>query len=297
MTLKLKTLVEDRYDFADITIDLHRDMIGSVYIIRHNDIKYVLKVYKETYLKEGLLSIGIISYLNENNGPVPKIIKTKSDKNYVTFNNKIMVIFEFIEGKEVILESHENEILESIQKIHKIMNNYKGNLIKRDFSFYVLRYIDILENKEFDPNKIKELKKYGHNFYNVVTHTTFKFCHGDLHTGNMIYNKNNEIIIYDFDAAGFFNPLTDYSTLYNVTDFNNFNTNDIDQTYNILNDMKKFTEKEILQMIAFIPLRHYELIATIISVKGEENISESFYDEQYKWIKDFYDYYISKRIS
>ena len=92
MISKLKTIVEEHYEFTDININLHRDMIGSVYIIKHNDIKYVLKVYKETYLKEGLLSIGIISYLNDNNGPVPKIIKTKSDKNYVTFNNKIMVL-------------------------------------------------------------------------------------------------------------------------------------------------------------------------------------------------------------
>lgn len=289
----LRRFIRDEYGFKELQLTVHREMIGTIFLLEVDEKRYVLKQYKEVYTEEAIRSIDIMCFLNNNNAPVPKVLYTKTQKPYVVYRNKVIVIFEYVEGKDVCFAEHEKGIISSLDKIQKVMSKYPKELPKRDYWFYVLRYIEYLESIHYSKEKVNRLEYYGKYFYDRISDGDFAFCHGDLHTGNMIYTKDNKIIIYDFDTAGMFNPLIDSVTLIDSSNFNDFQKSDILNTYTMLKKRDTFSQDEILKMIAFIPLRHYELIATIILNKGDSHISSGFHDQQYDWIQRFYRYYTS----
>ncbi|AUD63725.1 hypothetical protein BK010_09025 [Tenericutes bacterium MO-XQ] len=287
----MKKIIEKAYGITIIEMKLFRDMIGKVYHVKSNDKSYMFKIYRSHEKESALSSVSIMRYLYENQGPAPKIYNTLSNQPFIQLEGKTGVLFDYVEGEVADKNKHEKPILESVFLMHKLMNSYPHSLIERNHLFYIDRYIEILDTINFDQIKTNKLKLMGDYFFDQVKHLKKGFCHGDLHTGNIIIDHRQSAMILDYDVSGILSPMVDYMTYFDQTNFNKLNRKDVMDTINVLKKHKFIHQDMIRFMMAMIPVRHYEIIATIIKAQGLEDIAHSFFEEQYDWITKFYEIY------
>jgi Ser/Thr protein kinase RdoA (MazF antagonist) len=105
----------------------------------------------------------------KNQFPVIPIVLAKNNAAYVETNindeRKIFILYEFIEGEEPNPENTE-EVGELIGKLHRIMENYSGELPLRDKHFFIERYIEIMRIKKYD--KVEAFREYGDDVWERV---------------------------------------------------------------------------------------------------------------------------------
>lgn len=286
--MDLKNTLEDAYGIDIVDIELFRDMIGKVYHIQTQKCSYMFKIYRKSNIETAYSSLEVMRYIYEHQGPVPKVYLTQSRASRVKMKGEIGILFEYVIGEHADKTKHETQILTSISKIHQIMETYPHQLIKRDQTFFIDRYLDILKSAGFDNQKINEMKDMGIYFFNMVKKLHQGFYHGDMHTGNIIINPDDKAIMIDFDACGILSPLIDYMTYFDRTNFNQFHEKDLIETVNILKKQMFIDQISIKDMLAMIPVRHFEIIATILNAQGLSDDDNTFFEQQYQWVKQFY---------
>jgi Ser/Thr protein kinase RdoA (MazF antagonist) len=268
----------------------HRHMIGDVYFINTNHSDFVVKIYKPKLKAMAERSILVMHYLSSRKGPVPKVILTKEANPFIDVNNHLIFLTERIDGEEV--HNIEDDFL--INQCHReflsLMGHYKGELITRNHAFYVERFIKLLIKNAYPKEKRVEMKDMGDYFFDQIKYLPKGICHGDFHTGNLIKYKN-QIYLLDFDAIAYFSSHIDLVTMNDLTDFNQYRREDLVQIIERLKQIIPENGHLIKPLMAFIPLRHFELIATIAHANGFESMTESFLNQQYDWVKSFYDDY------
>lgn len=287
------------YDINVEKIKLHRDMIGYVFIVFDGKKEFILKISRPINKLKAFQSMEIMDFLFLNNYPVPKIYKTKIDKeSYIKLDMpegiSIACLLEFIKGYEPNINDNIERLGGHIGKLHSLMKKYPKKLISYNKEFYIDRFIKLLEVNNYDSDKIIQLKDYGKELWDYMQRLPKSFCHGDLHSGNMIENNENTFFLFDFDVASNTNSTIDVSTICNQTNFNFFSANDYDKTTKTFNEFYSGYVKEtdlsyyeIKAIYHFIAIRHYELIATISEVKGIKDNSIEFLNQQYNWLMNW----------
>ncbi len=276
-------------------ISLHRDMIGYVYFVKSSTKKYVLKLYRHFNTEQALQSIEIIQYLKQNNYPVVSIVFTQHGRYFIELTMPegkcIGILFDYIDGIEPNRENELASIGRQVGELHEIMSKYPNPLIIRGKEFFIDRYITILREVLYCPLRIKDLEDYGQEVWDRMSGLPHGFCHGDLHTGNMLKTKSNEYILFDFDIASYSHSVIDVAILSDGTNFNNLTEFAYDNTkrtfekfYQGYSKIITLSDAEISAIFDFIPIRHYELIATITDCQGLDSLSPAFIDEQYGWL-------------
>lgn len=286
-----------KYGLSVKMITLCRDWIGQVYIITADNAQYVLKLYKKKRVEEILPTIEVVDYLYRQGCYVPEVVHTLADELYTVIDDNVAVLSEYIEGLEVDRDSSLHQIGVMAGQMHHLMKDYQGKLIKRDQSFFIQRYLDILDAKKY--RQIDEFLSIGETLWQNVSQTQTGFMHGDFHTGNLFLEKGR-IVIYDFDACGIGFPAYDIATMCDATDYffvgaNSFQTEREQLTKNVdtfLNGYTKYcriTEEELATISSFIALRHYDIQATIITTLGLDCVDEEFLNRQLKWLHAWLD--------
>lgn len=289
----IKNQVENFYDIKIEYIKHLRSMIGHVYTLQNEKQKYILKINRPKNKKSSIHSTEIIDYLYKNNYPVVEIIKTKNNENYFEIETKegvcIGYIYDYVEGTEPNIEKDITKIGQQIGLFHNILEKYPKNILTRGKEFYIDRFITLLEDFNYDKNKTTELNDYGIVLWNEMEKSKRGLCHGDLHSGNMLLYKG-KYVLFDFDTSSYTFPLIDVATLCDTTNFNKLIESDFDK---IMNRFEKFyngyikernlEDTDIKNIFNFIPIRHYELIATI-TINEKSPLNKSFSDQQYEWI-------------
>lgn len=224
---QIKDILEKEYNIKVINITEIDRGTSNIFKIETEKEQYILKEFirkrkKETIIKE----INIINFLKERNIKVPRYVQTVKGDFYIENEGRIIIVQEFIDGytidnntgnyKQVIecanilgklikelIEypelSDENIIEESfsknrvylgIEKMKKLKDNLKENNI----------YKDQIEN---DINyRIKILKEIARDFdFDIIKKITILNSHGDFCSQQLIYNKNQEPTIIDFEKA------------------------------------------------------------------------------------------------
>ena len=140
---------------------------GNVYEIITNDKRYIAKIYNN--LNHAINMINIHHDLLNNDVLIPSIIKTKDNKDYVINNNRIIVLYSYLEGIKIENMDFDNDLIikiaQNVKKIHNIHNSYNLDT-----------YIKDKNNKRLS------------------------LIHFDLTKGNILYN-NGDIGFIDFDDA------------------------------------------------------------------------------------------------
>jgi len=276
-------------------IYLHREVVGFVYFLKSSSKKYVLKLYRHFNSEQAIQSIEVIQYLKKNNYPVVSIVPTEEGSLYVKFTipegQCIGILFDYIEGIEPNLKTEISNIGEQAGEFHSLMDKYSEPLIKRGKEFYIDRFIEILYKIKYNPSKIKEYESYGEELWSSMERLPHGFCHGDLHTGNMLQSKEKEYILLDFDAVAYSYSIIDVATICDDTNFFKLDEGAYDRTkrafqrfYEGYSRKRALSQDEMSAMFDFIAIRHYELIATLANIRGLECLSYSYIDEQLDWL-------------
>jgi len=95
------------------------------------------------------------------------------------------------------------------------MEEYSGELIKRDKQFYIGRYIGILRKVQYP--RIDEYIAYGDDLWEKIRDLPRGYCHGDMYDGNIRKTPDGKLYIHDFDTSceGF--PMYDTTLICDMT--------------------------------------------------------------------------------
>ncbi len=302
----LLKIINESYLIGINQIALHRDMIGRVYFCRGGASRYVLKLYRCHHTENALNSISVLQYLRDNGYPVVSIVPTYTGEMSIMLDTPegrcVGILYDYVLGVEPVIETDIANIGAQIGRLHEIMKRFPCRLPKRGKEFYVDRYVSILKEVEYSPPRIVKLEELGGRLWKRMELLPRSFCHGDLHSGNMIQTHSGDYVLLDFDVASQAHSIIDVATLCDCTDFNNLNSLAYDSTmqrtaefHQSYSKISTIGQTEIDAIVAFIAIRHYEIIATILSCEGLQGVSRPFLDEQYEWLLQWEDLCQSKR--
>jgi Ser/Thr protein kinase RdoA (MazF antagonist) len=298
-TDSLRDMLNTCYPVCIDQLHLHRDMIGYVYIAagaaKRGVKKYILKLYRSFDSENALRSIGILQYLQQQDYPVVSIIPTRAGASHVVIDTpqgrSVAILFDYLEGPEPDRKTEIVALARQVGRLHQVMQTYPHPLLRRGKDFYVDRYLAILQELDYPPSRIADLADYGSACWSRLERLPAGFCHGDLHTGNMCQSAPGRYVLFDFDIASRTHALIDIATLCDDSDFNRFDAAAYDRTRQVFERFyqgyrreREMNDAEIAAIFDFIPVRHYEIIATITQCQGIEELSRAFLDEQYDWL-------------
>lgn len=293
----LLEIVRRWYEVDAERMELHRHMIGHVYFVHGRACTYVLKLYRHFHTDNALTSIGVIKYLTENTYPVVPIIPARTVDPYIWVDcpggRCVAILYKYVQGVEPNIETEITHIGQQVGWLHELMKGYPNPLPRRGKAFYIDRYISLLKQLEYPPAKIRELEALGERLWNVMALLPAGFCHGDLHTGNMLQTGPGVYVLMDLDVASKTHSVIDVASLCDGTDFNNLSELGYDRTVQRLTAFYEgysrhgtlgAADADLEAVTAFIAIRHFELIATITACQEHDRLSRRFLDEQYEWL-------------
>lgn len=292
MDIYKKTL-KDYYGLEVDGIDLLRKGGNLTYIIWSKEKKYILKEMSETFTKSLEKTVSLLDYLQDEDFPGPRLVKTLEGHSYVHFllNDKILVLFEYIEGREAENPSM-NDLGCLVASLHKLMDNYKGPLELLDRSFYIDRYLNVLKALDYHDVGYKRYEAYGDYLWSQVGKIKRNFCHGDLFIGNIYQDHSHKLYIMDFDTAALGFSTYDIALVCNETNYFDFKEEDflktrrnMDEFLNAYTRIRTLDPYEINHMDHMIGMYHYALQATIVDIHGLACIDHDFIDKQWLWLE------------
>ena len=287
-------------------IELHREMIGKVYILHSSNNKYVLKTFRNFKTDDALQTVQILDYLNANSFPSVSIIRTEHNDSHIILSQQdgccVGILYDFVEGTtpDGIIEAE--TIGKQIGELHNLMTGYPHKLTKRTKIEYIEDYVSIMRELDYQSNKILELEHYGNELWERITKLPKGFCHGDLHTGNMIKNSRGDYVLLDFDEASGDYPSMDVAYMSDDTNFNRFYESMYDKSmrlydrfYSGYSKVRSLSDNEFHAVFDFIAIRHFQIISRIVRCQGLQSISKEFCEEQYGWLTKWKELCIKKQ--
>lgn len=269
--------------------EMMRDAGSVSYTVFSGNDKYFLRVIKPAFLDTAVMGADIQVFLQNQGFPVPPVIFTKDNLPYVRMDNGLFILYEFIEGSESNPEQDAEAIGALIGKLHNMMREYTGELVKRDKHFFIGRYIDILSRKQYP--KVDEFLIYGNVLWNKVRDLPRGYCHGDMYDGNIHKTPDGKFYMLDFDTSceGF--PMYDLTLICNKTHYFDFDERGYEKSKGILSRFlpeylkyNALSQKEINAFYDMIALYHFALQATVIENYGLDCVDNAFLDKQLDWL-------------
>ncbi|WP_339188577.1 phosphotransferase [Paenibacillus sp. FSL P2-0121] len=287
--------IKHSYQINIENINLHREMIGRVYFLQNQEKKYMFKIFRSFKTDDALQTVRILDYLKANSYPAVSVIRTVQNDSHIILSSQagscVGILYDYVEGATPDGKIEAKSIGTQIGKLHNLMERYPEKLIRRTKFDYIDGYISNMQDLQFDPGKILELNHYGNELWERFTRLPKSFCHGDLHTGNMLRNECGEYILLDFDDASGDYPSMDVAYMCDATDFNHSNESMYDQImrlyerfYSGYSTTRTISSNEFKALFDFIAIRHFQIISRIVQCQGLQSISKEFCDEQYSWL-------------
>lgn len=287
--------IKHSYQINIENVKLHRDMIGRVYFLQNEEKKYMFKIFPSFKTDDALQTIRILDYLKAKSYPVVSVIRTVQNDSHIVLSSQngscVGILYDYVEGTTPDGNIEAKSIGTQIGKLHNLMERYPEKLIHRTKFDYIDGYISNMQALQFDSDKILELNLYGIELWKRITRLPKVFCHGDLHTGNMLRNESGDYILFDFDDASGDYPSMDIAYMSDATDFNHLHESMYDQTMRLYerfyagySTTRTMSSNEFKAVFDFIAIRHYQIISRIVQCQGLQSISKEFCDEQYSWL-------------
>lgn len=181
--------------------EIGRGANGIIYSLNNSQI---IKVYPENYdikkIDEEFNKAKII-YDSGIKSPKPFEITKIDDKiGFIMEKVKGTVLTKQIASNPSKLDSYMKEMVESIKKIHSIdAKNFNIQSVKEKYRNALINCGEYYSKEELD-SLLKLLTS--------IPEST-NLLHGDLHTGNIMVNENDELVIIDFLELGYGHPIFD----------------------------------------------------------------------------------------
>lgn len=194
------------------------------YRLEVKDKKYLIKIFNNERDKKQILDY-IIKYnlLEENRIKCPRIIKKDEAINIEIDGIQLfLIIMEYLEGEDLyssqesITQEQLEDLIEIIKDVHKIQNKIECIYDDYHISNFNKTYdmcISYMEEKWINIG-IKLKKEYKKIDFSKMPKT---FIHGDLHKGNILKDKQNELYLIDFASCGYSYRIIDIVEFINNT--------------------------------------------------------------------------------
>jgi Ser/Thr protein kinase RdoA (MazF antagonist) len=282
-------MINEKYHISFNRIEMIRDMGSASYSVFSDGSQYFLRVINPAFFDTAITGADIQMFLQNQGFPVPAIILTNENLPYSRTDNKLLILYEFIEGKDSDPEQEAEAIGALVGRLHQAMKAYPGILVKRDKHFFIGRYIDILRKKQYP--RTDEYLAYGDALWEKVKDLPRGYCHGDLYDGNIRKALDGKLYIHDFDTSceGF--PMYDPTLICNMTQYFDFDERDYDRSNHVLSrfvpEYKKYNTISPAEADAFhelIAIQHFSTQATVMEIFGLDCLDESDMDNQLDWL-------------
>ncbi|MCH4886295.1 hypothetical protein EZV73_01885 [Acidaminobacter sp. JC074] len=263
-------------------------------ILESTNGKYVMKTANDAFKDTMNDSLDILLFLETKDFNVPRVIKNLSGDCVTEFDDNTIILYEYIEANEIEPIFDYKKLGTLVGELHLHLSDYKQDLLIRDKYFFIDRYIEILTKKNYDINKIEKYKRLGDFLWTKLEKLEKGYCHGDLHTGNIILDKKFEYNIIDFDTSCMAYSIYDVMIVCNLTDYFEFNETALKETYEsyrtFLSEYTKLckvSKEEEESLYYLIGIYHYQLQATIVEIYGLDCIDHTFIDKQLEWLEEW----------
>lgn len=127
----------------------NRDMGSTSYVAYVGERPYFLRSIKPALADTARNGVQVQQFLAGRGFPVPAILPTADGRDWVEWEEGLLVLYEFIEGEDVDPEVDAEAIGALTGRLHREMRDYRGELVRRDRAFYLGRYIATLEKMNY----------------------------------------------------------------------------------------------------------------------------------------------------
>ena len=288
---ELLAVVNDvwRTDFASAR--LLREGGSASYVLEGQCGKFFLKDISPAFRSTAKQSLSILNYLEQQDFPVPHIVRTASGALFCEREGQFLVLFAYLEGGEPCEGADLRKIGALVGRMHRLMEKYPGELIPRGKPFFIDRYIEIMKKKGYDAAQTERFSEYGKELWSRVNGLPRGFCHGDLYRGNILRIGEGKYVVLDFDTACHAFPIFDIVVYCSGIDYFRYQKDGFAKTMRYDDEFLKgyITEREISREELYalpdmMALYHYELQATIMEVYGLDCVDGAFFDAQFQWL-------------
>ena len=223
----IRKIMNENYKIEISKIEKIDRGTANIYKIQSKEKKYILKEFSQGRTEESVIKeTNIINYLKERNIKVPIYIKSIEGKFYTKYNDRIIVVQEYIEG--YTMENNTGNYEKTIEsatilgKMTKALINYKGlsedGIIEKWFSRESLKkgieQLTDLKSKINDDNPYKSIfekdiddkinmsKDLIESFnFDIISKLSIMNSHGDYSVQQLIYNDKVGTTVIDFETA------------------------------------------------------------------------------------------------
>ena len=223
----IRKIMKENYKIEISKIEKINRGTANIYKIQSKEKKYILKEFSQGRTEESVIKeTNIINYLKERNIKVPIYIKSIEGKFYTKYNDRIIVVQEYIEG--YTMENNTGNYEKTIEsatilgKMTKALINYKGlsedGIIEKWFSRESLKkgieQLTDLKSKINDDNPYKSIfekdiddkinmsKDLIESFnFDIISKLSIMNSHGDYSVQQLIYNDKVGTTVIDFETA------------------------------------------------------------------------------------------------
>jgi Ser/Thr protein kinase RdoA (MazF antagonist) len=289
MATDILNILNEKYPAHFDNIEQLRDGGSVSYIVFSGRNKYFLRATKSVFFDTAMQGADIQIYLQGKGFPVPPIVRTKIGSPYIKKDNSIYILYEFIEGTETNIEQDAEIVGALVGKLHHIMKDYPGKLAVRDERFFIGRYVDILKNRQYA--KTEEFAVYGSALWDNIKDLPRGYCHGDMHSGNVLKTPTGKHYILDFDTFCEGVPMYDLALICDMTEYFEFKENNYERSNMVLSrfvpEYMKYHSISTAEIEAFhdlIAIQHFSTQATIMEMFGADCLSDVELDGQLDWL-------------
>ena len=266
-----------------------RDGGSTSYAVFSGGEKFFLREIKPAFFDTAVTGADIQLFLQNKGFPVPPIILTNDNFPFVKTDERLYVLYSFIDGVESEPEQDAEAIGELAGKLHEVMAEYGGGLLKRGKQFYIGRYVDILRNRKYA--RAEEFFEYGEYLWEKIKNLPTGYCHGDMYCGNIHKTADGKLYILDFDTScdGF--PMYDPALICDMTDYFCFDEMNFGRSKKVLQRFipeyakrSRLSQTEADAFVYLIAVQHFSTQATVMEIFGHDCLNDSELDYQLEWL-------------
>lgn len=286
-------------------------LMHKMYKVDTNNHSYAVKVLNnEVMNREGALNNFILSEkiarLAKDNGisSCPAILINNSP--LTKYKDNYYMIFEYIDAykkeyKDITLEDV-SKIGKLTARIHLLKYNDLNIPVDED-NYEIYNWEEYLSNSQIQNKKYFDLYKNEYKKYSSLQRRAIErfksikidntICHRDMDLKNILWDKDNNPVIIDWESAGFSNPLVDLIEIgFSLSGVNDYEFDGIKfktfiSEYNKIIPIKNITKDDLYStLVGKFEWLKYNLDRSLNLIMVNEDEARLGEDEVYKTIKD-----------
>lgn len=212
---QIKNVIKEQFEIGDFLVDFIKESSDNIlYKIVTLSANYVLRISKRNSITEDdiMFELEAIRIANEGDVKTVGVVKTKSQKTLVKFEENFLVLFKFITGVHINYSEKLGLNLEKVFNAGKTLGTLHKAWENKEIYFSKTRnmfseYERFIKNKEFFIKNFSNGQSVSDAVDNILKKIKNKnntdIIHNDFRPHNLFFSKNKDdndvVAVLDFD--------------------------------------------------------------------------------------------------